>query len=90
MMRTRMLGRQKPTRYLFYIWEGGSYVAADAGEFPSDEDAIIQAKKHAAPRPLQRPASLDAPHLHVIRQDGIHIITVELPERLEAAVAAYA
>ena len=83
--------KQRPlasAHYHFYLWEGGAYVPAFSGEFPSDRDAIARAEHHVAAEPLSRPETLDRPHLHVIRQDGIHIITLDLaePEEMKAAV----
>lgn len=83
--------KQRPpasAHYHFFRWEGGAYVPAFSGEFPSDHEAIARAEHHASPEQLARPESLDRPHLHVIRQDGIHIITLDLsePAVLKAAV----
>ena len=79
--------RRAPAHYRFYVWEGGSYVAASGGDFPSDQEAIVNARKHVAVGAGDRPASLEAPHLHIIRQDGVHIMTVELAGEFEVAVA---
>lgn len=87
-----MLLRFKPrpaasAHYRFFLWEGGSYVSAFTGEFRSDREAIAKAEHHVPAAPLARPDSLDRPHLHVIRQDGIHIITLDLsgPAQRKAA-----
>jgi hypothetical protein len=65
-------------RYNFYVWENGSYTSVNGKLFPTDEAAARQALRQVDDGPIPRPASLDAPHLHVVREDGIHIITVEL------------
>ena len=83
MLRKRASRRQKPAQYQFYVWEGGTYAAADGGEFPSDREAIVEAQRQLQHGAIKRPLSLDAPHLHVIRQDGIHVMTLELPEQSE-------
>lgn len=80
--------RCESAHYRFFVWEGGGYVATFAGEFASDHAAVAEAQRHA--EPLARPESLDRPHLHVIRQDGVHIITLDLPGQPELPSAATA
>ena len=78
----RIRRRKAPSRlYNFYVWENGRYVSVNGEQFVSDDAATQRAfsqVKHAVPP--RRPTSLDAPHLHVVRADGIHVITIEMPE----------
>ena len=79
--------RPAPVRYSFYVWENGTYIQMNAGEFNNDWDATEAAQQHSRIEIQSRPASLDSPHLHVVREDGVHIITVDLPERFATSVA---
>jgi len=79
--------RQTPVRYSFYVWEDGNYVQVNAAEYKNDWDATEAAQQHSNIEIQSRPASLDSPHLHVVREDGVHIITVDLPERFKPSIA---
>jgi hypothetical protein len=70
--------------YSFYVWENGGYVQVDgvAGE------AVAAPELIGGPVPLQRPASLDEPHLEVVRENGVHILTLEVPGETGQSVAA--
>lgn len=83
-------GRAKrPASYSFYVWENGRYIHVEGGQHDSDVDAASAAMGlTAATDDLRRPASLDAPHLHVIREDGVHILTLELNDEVSRAIAA--
>jgi hypothetical protein len=75
--------------YSFYVWENGGYVHVEGGCHESNDDAASAAiELIGGSVSLQRPASLDAPHLHVVREDGVHILTLELPEQPGQSVAA--
>ena len=80
--------RHKPVRYSFYVWENGTYVQINTGEFKNDWDATEAAQKHSNSTILTGQASLDAPHLHVVREDGVHIVTLDLAERCPSPVTA--
>lgn len=86
--RFRARVRRKPS-YSFYIWENGAYVHMEGGQFESDTEAA-SAAKGLNPETIigSRPATLDAAHLHVVREDGVHILTLELPEKSQQSVAA--
>lgn len=72
-------------QYNFYVWEGGSYVQIDGGRHGSDHDAATLASEFKDRQALpDRPDSLDRPHLHVIREDGVHILTLEISSRAAA------
>ena len=85
-MLRRLRGRSKSAaHYNFYVWEGGCYVQVDGGTHWSDGEAASLATAAHDARPLpERPLSLDQPHLHVVREDGVHILTLELPSRAAA------
>lgn len=80
--------RSKPV-YSFYVWEDGAYIHVDGGQFDSDSEAA-SAAKGLSPEAIiaTRPATLDAAHLHVVREDGVHILTLELPEKCPQSIAA--
>ncbi|MFC7537251.1 hypothetical protein ACFQPG_07705 [Sphingomonas sp. GCM10030256] len=78
----------KPARYHFYVWEDGNYRPLSPCELPSDAAAADFARQQVGEGAPVRPASLDAPHLHVVREDGVHIITVDLPERADTVTLA--
>lgn len=80
--------RSKPV-YSFYVWENGAYVYVEGGQFDSDRDAASAAKGLSPDSIIaSRPATLDAAHLHVVREDGVHILTLELPEKCPQSIAA--
>jgi hypothetical protein len=65
---------------MYYVWERGEYIHLHGGEFDSDEAAVAEGMRLSGGSPAtERPASLDPPHLHVIRDDGVHILTLEIP-----------
>ena len=80
--------RHEPVRYSFYVWENGTYVQMNAGEYRNDWEATEAAQQHFNSWVLKPSASLDAPHLHVVREDGVHIITLELPEQFQSPETA--
>jgi hypothetical protein len=81
--------RKQPASYSFYVWEDGKYVHIEGGQHESDQDAASAAAElTSGSAAIQRPASLDAPHLHVVREDGVHILTLELPEDSRSPLAA--
>lgn len=85
-MLRRFKSRQNNSaQYNFYVWRGGSYIHIDGGVHASDGDAAVSAQAYQeALAVLDRPATLNVPHLHVIREDGIHILTLEVPLRSAA------
>lgn len=85
--RLRPHTRKKPS-YSFYIWENGAYVHMEGGQFDTDSDAASAAKSLSPETVSGRPATLEAAHLHVVREDGVHILTLELPEKPPQSVAA--
>lgn len=75
--------------YSFYVWEDGAYVHVDGGHYESDKEAASAAMGLSAdPSIVSRPTTLDAAHLHVVREDGVHILTLELPEKSQQSIAA--
>ena len=85
----RFRARRQKASYSFYIWENGRYVHVEGGEYPnSDAAASAAAELTGGSLSLERPSSLDTPHLHVVRQDGMHILTLELPEQTARSIAA--
>lgn len=88
MLRNFRQRRFAPAHYRFFVWEGGSYVAAYDAEFASDREAALEAERRLPSERLARPASLDRPHMHVVRQDGVHIITLDLAEPAEVPAGA--
>ncbi|HUG46674.1 MAG TPA: hypothetical protein VMK31_09235 [Sphingomicrobium sp.] len=75
--------KRPPTtaRYNFYVWQDGTYVHVEGGTFQNDSEATQCAETSHGARPLpERPLSLDTPHLHVVREDGVHIITLGLSD----------
>jgi hypothetical protein len=79
--------RKQPASYNFYVWEDGKYIHSDGRQLDSEDEATSMAADLTdGSATLARPASLDIPHLHVIREDGVHILTLEVsPDRVDAA-----
>jgi hypothetical protein len=67
------------------MWEDGQYRSISRSQLPNDDAAVSLARKRVEEFAPERPMSLDAPHVHVVRDDGVHIITVDLPEVRTAA-----
>jgi hypothetical protein len=85
----RFRARLSKSNYSFYVWENGGYVHVDGGEHASNDEAASAAARLAGGlAELQRPASLDAPHIHIVREDGVHILTLELPNKVSRSAAA--
>lgn len=86
MLRNLLKRRVPPSAgYSFYIWEDGQYRSISRSQLPDDNAAMSLARERVEGYAPIRPSSLDAPHLHVVREDGVHIITVDLPEVRVAA-----
>ena len=80
---------KQPVKYSFFVCEDGRYVDVEKHEGDRDgrcaSPTVEPACDSAA---LERPASLDEPNLRMTRKQGLHILTLDIPEEAVRSIAA--